>query len=124
VTANRRPQAEQLVASANGAREATFPLARGGDSCHPACRLELPAGTGSRDVNNAAINLEEAAKIPRSVRDDGVKAFPDPTADRPLIDASRIPAAARTGARRFAGFRAAADKCTAISSSPLGLWGQ
>jgi hypothetical protein len=124
VTGNRRPEAEQLVASANGAPQVTSHPERGGDSCHPARRLELPAGTGSSDTNNAATSLEEPAQFAQFMRHDGVKDFPDPTADGPLIDASPIPAAAGRGARRIAGFRAAADRCTDFYSSAWGLRGQ
>jgi hypothetical protein len=121
MTGNRRPEAEQLVASPNSAQGATFHLERGGESCHPASRLELSAGTGSSYFNNAATNLEAAVQFARCMRDDGVKDFPDPTAHR---HASRILAAAGRGARRIAGFQAATDKCTAIYSNALGLWGQ
>jgi hypothetical protein len=102
VTRNRRPEAEQLVVSANRAQEATSNWEQGGYSCHPARRLELSAGTGS---------------------DDGVKDFPDATADGLLGDPSRIPAAAGRGAPRIARFQAEADKCTAIYSSALGVQG-
>jgi hypothetical protein len=62
VTGNRRPEAEQLVASADGAQVETFHLEQGGASCRPACRLDLSAGTSGSDVNNAATNPEEAAR--------------------------------------------------------------
>jgi hypothetical protein len=98
VTGARRPEAEQLIASANRAQETTFHAEQGGDSCHPARRRELSARTGSNDI---------------------VKDFPDPTADGQLIDASRIAGAAGRAARSIPGFQAAADKCIAISSSAL-----
>jgi hypothetical protein len=85
VTGNRRPAAEQLVASDKGAQEATSHLEQGGDSCHPARRLEHSAGTGSSDVNNTATNLEEAVQFAQCMRDDSVKDFPDPTTDGPLM---------------------------------------
>ena len=124
MTANRRPEAEQLVASTNAAQEATSYVERGGDSCHPARRLELSAGTGSSDANKLATNLDEAVQFAQCVRDDGVKEFPDPTADGPLIDASRISAVVGRGARRIAGFQAAAGRHSAIDSSALGVRGQ
>jgi hypothetical protein len=124
VTGNRRPEAEQLVASSKGAQKATSHVEQGGDSCHPARRLELSAGTGSSDANNTATNLEEAVQFAQCMRDDSVKDFPDPTTDGPLIDASRIPAATGRGARRIAGIQAAADMCTAIYLSALGVRGQ
>jgi hypothetical protein len=124
VTGNRRPEAEQLLASADGAQGATSHLEQGGDSCHPARRHELSAGTGSSDANNTATNLEEAVQFAPCRRDDSVKDFPDPTTDRPLIDASRIPAATGRVARRFAGVQAAADRRTEIYSSALRVRGQ
>jgi hypothetical protein len=124
VTGNRRPQAEQLLASAKGAQEAPSHLEQGGDSCHLARRLERSAGTGSSDANNTSTNLEEAVQFAQCMRDDRVKDCPDPTTDGPLIDASRNPAATGRGARRIAGVQAAADMCTAIYSGALGVRGQ
>jgi hypothetical protein len=124
VTGNRRPEAEQLVASANGAQDATSHLERGGDSCRPARRLELSAGTGSSDANNMATNREEPVHFAQCMRDNGVKDFPDPTADEPIIDANRIPTATARGARRIAGFQAAVDRRTTIFSRALGVRGQ
>jgi hypothetical protein len=124
VTGNPRPQAEQLLASAKGAPEATSHPEQGGDSCHPARRLELSAGTGSSDADNTSTNLEEVVQFAKCMRDDSVKGIPDPTTDGPLIDASRNPAATGRGARRIAEVQAAADRRTAIYSSALGLRGQ
>jgi hypothetical protein len=102
VTGNRRPEAEQLVVSANRTQEATSNWGQGEDSCHPARRLDLTAGTGS---------------------DDGVKDFPDATAGGILGDPSRIPAAAGRSAPRIARFLAEADQCTAIYSIARGVQG-
>jgi hypothetical protein len=121
VTGNHRPEAEQLVAFANGVQEATSHRERGGDNWRPARRLELCAGAGSSDANNTTTNLGEPGQSAQSMCDNGVKDFPDPTADRLLRDASRIPAAAGKSDQNIPGFHAAADKCTAIYSSALGL---
>lgn len=54
------------------------------------------------------------------MRDNGVKDFPDPTRDGPLIDTNRIPSAAGRGARSIPGFQAAIGKCRDALSGALG----
>jgi hypothetical protein len=74
-----------------------------------ACKdLEPPGFTGHR---RSAEQQENALKFAQCVRDNGVKDFPDPTPDGPLIDTNRIPSAAGRGARDIPGFQAAIDKC-------------
>jgi hypothetical protein len=124
VTGNCRPEAEQLVSSADGAEEATSNPGWGEGGGHPARRLELPVGSGGSGGNNTATNLEKALLFAQCARDNGKKDFPDHTADRSLIDISRIPSAAGRGAHSNPGFQAAADRCTALYSSALGLGGQ
>ena len=119
-----RPEAEQLVASAEGVDEAISNPERGEGGCHPARRLELSVGTGGEGCINTATNLENAVKFAEWMRDNGGKDFPDSAPDRPLIDTSRIPSAAGRGAHSIPGFRAAADRCTALYSSALGLQGK
>ncbi len=46
-------------------------------------------GTGSSGGNNTAATHEDAVKFAEGMRDNGVKDFPDPTENGPLIDAGR-----------------------------------
>ncbi len=119
MTGNCRPESEQLVASAEGAEEAMSNPERGEGGCGPARRFEPSLGTGGSG-DNTATDLETAVKFAQWARDNGMKDFPDPTSDGPLVDMSRIPSAAGTGARDISGFLAAADECTAIDSAELG----
>jgi hypothetical protein len=74
-----------------------------------ACRdLQPPGFMGQK---RSAQAQENALEFAQCMRDNGVKDFPDPTADGPLIDTSRIPSAAGRGARSIPGFQAAVDKC-------------
>jgi hypothetical protein len=84
-----------------------------------ACRDLEPSGfTGhARSDEQQARALEFA----RCMRDNGVKDFPDPVKDAPLIDTSRIPSAAGRGARSIPGFTDAVHKCTAARAGQLGL---
>jgi len=92
---------------------------RGEGGCRPARRLEHSGGTGGSG-HNTATDLETAVKFAQCASDNGMKVFPDPTSNGPLVDASRIPSAAGRGARSISGFQAAADKYTAIDSGELG----
>jgi hypothetical protein len=60
-----------------------------------ACKDLEPAGFTGRKRN--AEEQKTALAFARCVRDNGVKDFPDPTPDGPLIDTNRIPSAARNG---------------------------
>jgi hypothetical protein len=74
-----------------------------------ACKdLEPPGFMGRK---RSAQEQENALKFAQCVRDNGVKDFPDPTPDGPLIDTNRIPSAAGKGAKDIPGFQAAVDKC-------------
>jgi hypothetical protein len=87
-----------------------------------ACKdLQPPGFTGH---TRSAQEQEHALEFAQCMRDSGVKDFPDPTRDGPLIDTSRIPSAAGRGARSIPGFQAAMQRCTAIYSGELGLKGQ
>ncbi len=87
-----------------------------------ACKdLEPPGFMGRK---RSAQEQEVALKFAQCMRNNGVPDFPDPTPNGPLIDTSRIPSAAGRGARSIPGFRAAADKCSAVYSGELGLRGQ
>jgi hypothetical protein len=74
-----------------------------------ACRdLQPPGFMGQK---RSAQEQQNGLEFAQCMRDNGVKDFPDPTADGPLIDTSRIPSAAGRGARSIPGFQAAVDKC-------------
>ena len=55
----------------------------------------------------------------RCMRDNGVKDFPDPTNDGPLIDTNRIPSAAGRGARSIPGFHGAMERCRDVLAGAL-----
>jgi hypothetical protein len=84
-----------------------------------ACKdLQPPGFTGHK---RSAQQQENALKFAQCMRDNGVKDFPDPAPDGPLIDTRRIPSAAGRGALSIPGFQAAQQKCSAASSDELGL---
>ena len=60
-----------------------------------ACKDLQPAGFTGHKRN--ATEQKTALEFARCVRDNGVKDFPDPTPDGPLIDTNRIPSAAGNG---------------------------
>jgi hypothetical protein len=91
VTSKTRPETEHLVASAGGAEEAASNPKRGKGGCNPARRLRLSICTCGNGWNNTATDLEKAVNFAQRARDNGMKDFPDPTSDGPLIDTSRIP---------------------------------
>jgi hypothetical protein len=110
----------------NGVREFPDPDASGGltidgvlngsslDSSTPAwkkaiaaCRdLQPPGFTGHK---RSAEQQEAALEFAQCMRDNGIKDFPDPTPDAPLIDTSRMPGA--PGAKSIPGFDAAMEAC-------------
>jgi hypothetical protein len=51
------------------------------------------------------------------MRDNGVPDFPDPTADGPLIDTTRIPSMAGKNPRSDPGFQAATQKCREFAAA-------
>jgi hypothetical protein len=72
-----------------------------------ACKdLEPPGFTGHE---RSAQEQEAALKFAQCIRDNGVKDFPDPTPDAPMIDTNRIPSAARAGGMTI--LHAAMQKC-------------
>jgi hypothetical protein len=84
-----------------------------------ACKDLEPSGfTGH---TRSAQEQEHALEFAQCMRDNGVRDFPDPTRNGPLIDTTRIPSAAGRGALSIPGFQAAVQKCTAIYSGELGL---
>jgi hypothetical protein len=87
-----------------------------------ACKdLQPPGFIGHK---RSASKQESALKFAQCMRDSGVRDFPDPTPDAPLIDTTRIPSAAGRGARSIPGFTAATQKCGAKYSREQGLKGQ
>jgi hypothetical protein len=59
-----------------------------------ACKDQQPPGFTGRKRN--AEQQESALRFARCVRDHGVKDFPDPAPDAPLVDTNRIPSAGTT----------------------------
>jgi hypothetical protein len=83
-----------------------------------ACKdLEPPGFTGGK---RSAEQQENALKFAQCMRDNGVRDFPDPTEDGPLIDTNRIPSAAGRGARSIPGFDATIQKCRDYLAGALG----
>jgi hypothetical protein len=82
-----------------------------------ACKDLQPAGfTGKKATpKEQSVRL----KFAQCMRDNGIKDFPDPAADGPLIDTNRMPGA--PAAHSIPGFDAAAHKCIAAFSGELGL---
>jgi hypothetical protein len=82
-----------------------------------ACKdLQPPGFTGekrTRKQQSAGLTFAQC------MRDNGVKDFPDPTTDGPLIDTTRIPSAAGRGARSIPGFQAAVEKCRDVLADAL-----
>ena len=77
-----------------------------------ACKdLQPPGFTGHK---RTAQEQENALKFAQCVRDNGVKDFPDPTPDGPLVDTNRIPSAAGNG---IAAINAAMQKCRDLAAN-------
>lgn len=74
--------------------------------------LEPPGFTGTP---RSAQQQEAALKFAQCVRDNGVTDFPDPTADGPLIDTTRIPSAATSEGMSL--LHAAMRKCRSFAAS-------
>jgi hypothetical protein len=124
----------------NGAREFPDPDASGqltidgvlnGSSLDPstaawkqaisACKdLEPPGFTGHK---RSAQGQEAALRFAQCIRNNGVKDFPDPTPDGPLIDTGRIPSLAGKDPRSIPGLKAAMQKCRDFAAA-AGVTGQ
>jgi hypothetical protein len=74
-----------------------------------ACKDLEPGGFMGH--KRSAQEQRNALEFAQCMRDSGVKDFPDPTNDAPLIDTSRIPSAAGRGARSIPGFQNAVERC-------------
>jgi hypothetical protein len=78
-----------------------------------ACRDLQPAGfTGHK---RTAQEQENALKFAQCIRDNGVKDFPDPAPDGPLVDTSRMPG--NPAARSIPGLQAAMQKCRDLAAN-------
>ena len=78
-----------------------------------ACRDLEPAGfTGGK---RSPEQQQAALKFAQCIRDNGVKDFPDPAADGPLVDTNRIPSAASNGGMSI--LNAAMQKCGDFAAS-------
>ena len=83
------------------------------------CRDLQPAGfTGTM---RSPEQQQAALKYAQCIRENGVRDFPDPEPDGPLVDTTRIPSAAGRGGRDIPGLRQAMEKCGAVYSGELGL---
>ena len=74
--------------------------------------LQPPGFTGHK---RTAQEQEYALKFAQCIRDNGVKDFPDPTPDGPLIDTSRMPG--DPAARSIPGLQAAMQKCRDLAAN-------
>ena len=78
-----------------------------------ACRdLEPPGFTGSKRTPE---QQQAALEFAQCVRDNGVRDFPDPDPDGPMIDTNRIPSAAGRGGRDIPGLQEAMQKCRGLA---------
>jgi hypothetical protein len=82
-----------------------------------ACKDLEPAGFTGHE--RSAPQQEQALKFAQCVRENGVKDFPDPAHDTPLVDTNRIPSTARDGGMSI--LNAAMRKCGAAFADKLGL---
>jgi hypothetical protein len=76
--------------------------------------LEPPGFTGHR---RSAQEQEGALKFAQCMRDNGVKDFPDPTPDSPLIDTEQIPSMEGKSPRSDPVFTGALEKCGDLVSA-------
>jgi predicted small secreted protein len=80
-----------------------------------ACKDLQPAGFVGH--KRTAQEQENALQFAQCIRDNGVKDFPDPTPDGPLVDTNRIPSAAGRGGPSIPGLTAAMQKCRDLAAS-------
>jgi hypothetical protein len=76
--------------------------------------LEPPGFTGHK---RTAKEQEGALKFAQCMRDNGVKDFPDPAPDAPLIDTGQIPSMADKDPRTDAGLTGAMAKCRDLAAA-------
>jgi hypothetical protein len=76
-----------------------------------ACKDLEPSGfTGH---NRTPEQQQAALKYAQCIRDNGVKDFPDPAPDAPMIDTDRIPSTARSGGMDI--LHVAMQKCAGVA---------
>jgi hypothetical protein len=78
-----------------------------------ACKALEPAGF--MGTQRTAQQQQNALKFAQCIRDNGVKDFPDPAADQPLIDTNRIPSAKQAGGMTI--LHAAMQKCRDLAAA-------
>ena len=78
-----------------------------------ACKGLEPAGF--MGTQRTAQQQQNALKFAQCIRDNGVKDFPDPAADQPLIDTNRIPSANHAGGMAI--LHAAMQKCRDLAAA-------
>ena len=78
-----------------------------------ACRDLEPAGFMGQ--KRTAQQQEAALKFAQCIRDSGVKDFPDPTPDGPLIDTNRIPSTSTPSG--MSALHAAMQKCRGLAAA-------
>jgi hypothetical protein len=82
-----------------------------------ACKdLQPPGFTGDEDVS--AEEQETRLEFAQCMRENGVKDFPDPAEDEPLVDTRRIPSAARPGGMSI--INAAMQTCRDLAAQAIG----
>jgi hypothetical protein len=74
--------------------------------------LEPPGFTGDK---RSPEQQKAALKFAQCIRDNGVKDFPDPAPDGPLVDTNRIPSAERNGGMSI--LNAAMKKCRGFAAA-------
>jgi hypothetical protein len=132
-TAANRQQAVKFAQCMrdNGVREFPDPDASGqltidgianGSSVDPNSAAFKQAISACKDLEPAGFighrrspeQQKGALKFAQCIRDNGVKDFPDPTSDGPLIDTNRIPSSGTQGGMSI--LHAAMQKCRAFAS--------
>jgi hypothetical protein len=86
-----------------------------------ACKNLEPAGFMGQKATPQQMNAR--LKFAQCMRDNGVKDFPDPTPDGPLIDTNRIPSLAGKDPRSDPGLNASMHKCRDFAAA-AGVVGQ
>ena len=82
-----------------------------------ACKDLQPPGTLS--AKRTPKQQSASLRFAQCIRDNGVKDFPDPAPDGPLIDTTKMPG--QPGAHSIPGFDAAAHECGQVFSGELGI---
>jgi hypothetical protein len=87
-----------------------------------ACKdLQPPGFIGHK---RTAQEQENALKFAQCIRDNGVRDFPDPTPDGPLVDTNRIPSVAGSGDRTIPDLNAAMKKCRDLAANAGAVGGR